>query len=304
MSDGTGDTPAATSPRHRLSMPTASRRVAPGPPAAPDPSLVAPAPETRPRCGHPARTATAEAHLGAARPSLAVNACLVVACFGAAITVLVREREGQRHKVVTLPPSAHDRGTAAHAGTRRGSTPANGTEPEITIPHSRTSRRRTSSSPAPTTTGASTQLAVRRRLRARPFTSNTDTDDAAQRPDHQPAAIPLVPRDLWVDISGSGRMGRINSAFNKDDPGPLMANDLRELRDLDRPLRQHRLLCVQGHRGRRGRCEGAVRVRHEGRQTPPQRPGPDVFTSSTVTAVWPTCVPVTTSTWTPRPAMA
>jgi len=36
------------------------------------------------------------------------------------------------------------------------------------------------------------------------------------------AAVLSFPRDMWVRIGGTKRMGRINSAFNADDPNPLI----------------------------------------------------------------------------------
>ena len=42
-------------------------------------------------------------------------------------------------------------------------------------------------------------------------------------PDDQQAAILSFPRDLWVKIGSTNRKGRINSAFEKDDPSRLVA---------------------------------------------------------------------------------
>ena len=155
---------------------------------------------------------------------LTFNTLLAVACFGTAITVYYSNEKANDRKVVSI------------LGAQGG--------PKLTLP--------TTTTPIDPATGqpSVTEPAIPVDLTAKNFLITGTDNGACIDPDSpyaaafgnrnglgeradtlmilrldpktNAAAVLSFPRDLWVRINGKKTQGRINSAFNRDDPNPLI----------------------------------------------------------------------------------
>ena len=155
---------------------------------------------------------------------LTFNTLLAVACFGTAITVYYSNEKANDRKVVSI------------LGAQGG--------PKLTLP--------TTTTPIDPATGqpSVTEPVIPVDLTARNFLITGTDNGACIDPDSpyaaafgnrnglgeradtlmilrldpktNAAAVLSFPRDLWVRINGKKTQGRINSAFNRDDPNPLI----------------------------------------------------------------------------------
>lgn len=155
---------------------------------------------------------------------LTFNTFLAVACFGTAITVYYSNEKANDRKVVSI------------LGAQGG--------PKLTLP--------TTTTPIDPATGqpSVTEPAIPVDLTAKNFLITGTDNGACIDPDSpyaaafgnrnglgeradtlmilrldpktNAAAVLSFPRDLWVRINGKKTQGRINSAFNRDDPNPLI----------------------------------------------------------------------------------
>jgi LCP family protein required for cell wall assembly len=155
---------------------------------------------------------------------LTFNTFLAVACFGTAITVFYSNEKANDRKVVSI------------LGAQGG--------PKLTLP--------TTTTPIDPATGqpSVTEPAIPVDLTAKNFLITGTDNGACIDPDSpyaaafgnrnglgeradtlmilrldpktNAAAVLSFPRDLWVRINGKKTQGRINSAFNRDDPNPLI----------------------------------------------------------------------------------
>ena len=155
---------------------------------------------------------------------LTFNTLLAVACFGTAITVYYSNEKANDRKVVSI------------LGAQGG--------PKLTLP--------TTTTPIDPATGqpSVTEPVIPVDLTAKNFLITGTDNGACIDPDSpyaaafgnrnglgeradtimilrldpktNAAAVLSFPRDLWVRINGKRTQGRINSAFNRDDPNPLI----------------------------------------------------------------------------------
>ena len=155
---------------------------------------------------------------------LTFNTLLAVACFGTAITVYYSNEKANDRKVVSI------------LGSQGG--------PKLTLP--------TTTTPIDPATGqpSVTEPVIPVDLTAKNFLITGTDNGACIDPDSpyaaafgnrnglgeradtlmilrldpktNAAAVLSFPRDLWVRINGKKTQGRINSAFNRDDPNPLI----------------------------------------------------------------------------------
>ena len=155
---------------------------------------------------------------------LTFNSLLAVACFGTAITVYYSNEKANDRKVVSI------------LGAQGG--------PKLTLP--------TTTTPIDPATGqpSVTEPVIPVDLTAKNFLITGTDNGACIDPDSpyaaafgnrnglgeradtlmilrldpktNAAAVLSFPRDLWVRINGKKTQGRINSAFNRDDPNPLI----------------------------------------------------------------------------------
>ena len=155
---------------------------------------------------------------------LTFNTLLAVACFGTAITVYYSNEKANDRKVVSI------------LGAQGG--------PKLTLP--------TTTTPIDPATGqpSVTEPVIPVDLTAKNFLITGTDNGACIDPDSpyaaafgnrnglgeradtlmilrldpktNAAAVLSFPRDLWVRINGKKTQGRINSAFNRDDPNPLI----------------------------------------------------------------------------------
>ena len=155
---------------------------------------------------------------------LTFNTLLAVACFGTAITVYYSNEKANDRKVVSI------------VGAQGG--------PKLTLP--------TTTTPIDPATGqpSVTEPVIPVDLTAKNFLITGTDNGACIDPDSpyaaafgnrnglgeradtlmilrldpktNAAAVLSFPRDLWVRINGKKTQGRINSAFNRDDPNPLI----------------------------------------------------------------------------------
>lgn len=154
---------------------------------------------------------------------LAVNVFAIIACFGAAIGIYYGNEKANDRRVVSI------------IGAEGG--------PMLTLPS-------TTLAPDENGTTASTEAPVPVDVTAKNFLITGSDNGACVDPDSpyaaafgdrnglgeradtimilrldpatNAAAVLSFPRDLWVRIGGTKRMGRINGAFNADDPNPLI----------------------------------------------------------------------------------
>ncbi len=73
-------------------------------------------------------------------------------------------------------------------------------------------------------------------------------------PSTSQVAVLSFPRDLFVDIAGSSRKGRINEAYERDNPQKLIDTIYQNFGIAHRPLRPGRLLRIPDAGRRRRRC--------------------------------------------------
>lgn len=196
----------------------------PSGPVAPDPALVAPAPDPD--------LAAAVAHeprvlkrSWAQRLVLGLNVVVIVACFSAAAGIWYASEKANDSKVVTLVTPAQPTAPTTPDEITPDSTPGetDDTRPELIVPPLEDPSAKNF-----LITGTDNGACVDpdspyAGAFGERFGDRSDTlmiirvDPTTSR-----AAILSFPRDLWVEIAGTGRSSRINSAFSKDDPTTLI----------------------------------------------------------------------------------
>lgn len=155
---------------------------------------------------------------------LAFNTLLTVACFGTAITVYYGNEKANDRKVVSI------------LGAQGG--------PKLTLPSTTTPIDPATGQPSVTEPAIPVDLTAKNFLitgtdngacidpdspYAAAFGNRNGLGERADTimilrldPKTNAAAVLSFPRDLWVRINGKKTQGRINSAFNRDDPNPLI----------------------------------------------------------------------------------
>ena len=155
---------------------------------------------------------------------LTFNTLLAVACFGTAITVYYGNEKANDRKVVSI------------LGAQGG--------PKLTLPTSTTPIDPATGQPSVTDPAIAVDLTAKNFLitgtdngacidpdspYAAAFGNRNGLGERADTimilrldPKTNAAAVLSFPRDLWVRINGKKTQGRINSAFNRDDPNPLI----------------------------------------------------------------------------------
>ena len=158
------------------------------------------------------------------RMVLTFNSLLVVACLGTAVTVYYGNEKANDRKVVSI------------LGAEGG--------PTLTMPTTTTPIDPSTGEPTITDPPVSVDLTAKNFLITgsdngacvdpnSPYASAFgDRNGLGERadtimilrldPKTNAAAVLSFPRDLWVRINGKKTQGRINSAFNRDDPNPLI----------------------------------------------------------------------------------
>jgi len=155
---------------------------------------------------------------------LTFNTLLTVACFGTAITVYYGNEKANDRKVVSI------------LGAQGG--------PKLTLPSTTTPIDPATGQPSVTEPAIPVDLTAKNFLitgtdngacidpdspYAAAFGNRNGLGERADTimilrldPKTNAAAVLSFPRDLWVRINGKRTQGRINSAFNRDDPNPLI----------------------------------------------------------------------------------
>ena len=155
---------------------------------------------------------------------LTFNTLLTVACFGTAITVYYGNEKANYRKVVSI------------LGAQGG--------PKLTLPSTTTPIDPATGQPSVTEPAIPVDLTAKNFLitgtdngacidpdspYAAAFGNRNGLGERADTimilrldPKTNAAAVLSFPRDLWVRINGKRTQGRINSAFNRDDPNPLI----------------------------------------------------------------------------------
>ena len=155
---------------------------------------------------------------------LTFNSLLAVACFGTAITVYYGNEKANDRKVVSI------------LGAQGG--------PKLTLPSTTTPIDPATGQPSVTEPAIPVDLTAKNFLitgtdngacidpdspYAAAFGNRNGLGERADTimilrldPKTNAAAVLSFPRDLWVRINGKRTQGRINSAFNRDDPNPLI----------------------------------------------------------------------------------
>jgi len=155
---------------------------------------------------------------------LTFNSLLAVACFGTAITVYYGNEKANDRKVVSI------------LGAQGG--------PKLTLPSTTTPIDPATGQPSVTDPVIPVDLTAKNFLitgtdngacidpdspYAAAFGNRNGLGERADTimilrldPKTNAAAVLSFPRDLWVRINGKRTQGRINSAFNRDDPNPLI----------------------------------------------------------------------------------
>jgi len=155
---------------------------------------------------------------------LTFNSLLAVACFGTAITVYYGNEKANDRKVVSI------------LGAQGG--------PKLTLPSTTTPIDPATGQPSVTEPAIPVDLTAKNFLitgtdngacidpdspYAAAFGNRNGLGERADTimilrldPKTNAAAVLSFPRDLWVRINGKKTQGRINSAFNRDDPNPLI----------------------------------------------------------------------------------
>ena len=155
---------------------------------------------------------------------LTFNTLLTVACFGTAITVYYGNEKANDRKVVSI------------LGSQGG--------PKLTLPSTTTPIDPATGQPSVTEPAIPVDLTAKNFLitgtdngacidpdspYAAAFGNRNGLGERADTimilrldPKTNAAAVLSFPRDLWVRINGKKTQGRINSAFNRDDPNPLI----------------------------------------------------------------------------------
>jgi LCP family protein required for cell wall assembly len=155
---------------------------------------------------------------------LTFNTLLTVACFGTAITVYYGNEKANDRKVVSI------------LGAQGG--------PKLTLPSTTTPIDPATGQPSVTEPAIAVDLTAKNFLitgtdngacidpdspYAAAFGNRNGLGERADTimilrldPKTNAAAVLSFPRDLWVRINGKKTQGRINSAFNRDDPNPLI----------------------------------------------------------------------------------
>jgi LCP family protein required for cell wall assembly len=201
-------------------------------PLSPDPSAVPQAPE-------PDLTAAPEPDLAAAvaheprqlkrswaqRLVLGLNVVVIVACFSAAAGIWYASEKANDSRVVTLVTPEQAASPTTPGDITLDSTPdeTDDTRPEVTIPPLEDPSAKNF-----LITGTDNGACVDpdspyAGAFGERFGDRSDTVMIIRvDPTTARAAILSFPRDLWVEIAGTGRSSRINSAFSKDDPTTLI----------------------------------------------------------------------------------
>ena len=155
---------------------------------------------------------------------LTFNSLLAVACFGTAITVYYGNEKANDRKVVSI------------LGAQGG--------PKLTLPSTTTPMDSATGQPSVTDPAIPVDLTAKNFLitgtdngacldpdspYAAAFGNRNGLGERADTimilrldPKTNAVAVLSFPRDLWVRINGKRTQGRINSAFNRDDPNPLI----------------------------------------------------------------------------------
>ena len=155
---------------------------------------------------------------------LTFNTLLAVACFGTAVTVYYGNEKANDRKVVSI------------LGAQGG--------PKLTLPSTTTPIDPATGQPSVTDPVIPVDLTAKNFLitgtdngacidpdspYAAAFGNRNGLGERADTimilrldPKTNAAAVLSFPRDLWVRINGKRTQGRINSAFNRDDPNPLI----------------------------------------------------------------------------------
>ena len=158
------------------------------------------------------------------RMVLTFNSLLVIACLGTAVTVYYGNEKANDRKVVTI------------LGAEGG--------PKLTLPTATTPIDPSTGEPTITDPPIPVDLTAKNFLitgsdngacvdpnspYAAAFGDRNGLGERADTimilrldPKTNAAAVLSFPRDLWVRINGKKTQGRINSAFNRDDPNPLI----------------------------------------------------------------------------------
>ncbi len=158
------------------------------------------------------------------RMVLTFNSLLVIACLGTAVTVYYGNEKANDRKVVTI--------LGADGG------------PKLTLPTATTPIDPSTGEPTITDPPIPVDLTAKNFLitgsdngacvdpnspYAAAFGDRNGLGERADTimilrldPKTNAAAVLSFPRDLWVRINGKKTQGRINSAFNRDDPNPLI----------------------------------------------------------------------------------
>lgn len=196
----------------------------PSGPVAPDPALVAPAPDPDldAAVAHEPRVLKRS---WAQRLVLGLNVVVIVACFSAAAGIWYASEKANDSKVVTLVTPAQPTAPTTPDEITPDSTPGetDDTRPELIVPPLEDPSAKNF-----LITGTDNGACVDpdspyAGAFGERFGDRSDTlmiirvDPTTSR-----AAILSFPRDLWVEIAGTGRSSRINSAFSKDDPTTLI----------------------------------------------------------------------------------
>lgn len=150
---------------------------------------------------------------------LAVNCVVVVACFAAAVGLMVGKRAAEQRKVVAFAASAAGN---AQPQAAQGSGPVD-TGPQETFPAADPAVKNFLLVGADNNACVDPTSPYAKGLAKSGHNGLTDTimvirvDSGNHR-----AAVLSFPRDLWVDVPGTGKR-RINTAYRKDDPLVLYA---------------------------------------------------------------------------------
>ncbi len=149
---------------------------------------------------------------------LALNCLVVVACFAAAVGLIVGKRAAEQRQVVAFAAPA----ARAQPQAVQGSGPID-TGPQETFPAADPAVKNFLLVGADNNACVDPKSPYAKGLAKNGHNGLTDTimvirvDSGNQR-----AAVLSFPRDLWVDVPGTGKR-RINSAYRKNDPSVLQA---------------------------------------------------------------------------------
>lgn len=199
----------------------------PSGPVAPDPALVAPAPDPD-LAAAIAHEPRALKRSWAQRLVLGLNLVIIVACFSAAAGIWYASEKANDSKVVTLVTPEQEATTDTPGETTTDSTPDETDETEETRPELTVPPLEDPSAKNFLITGTDNGACVDpdspyAGAFGERFGDRSDTVMIIRvDPSTSRAAILSFPRDLWVEVAGTGRSGRINTAFSKDDPTTLI----------------------------------------------------------------------------------